>query len=154
MPVIFRRLGRPFSVAALLSLGFGLGGCALPPALSLANLAMSGLSYASTGKGTTDHLLSGAMDRDCALHRSLTEGAICVDAPNDPKVGPLADADPAPALGLGLGQAMTGRVFAQDLPPARAQLAMTSMPWPWIGHRHVDEFLRRRLYGLIVIGES
>lgn len=47
-------------------------GCA-----SLELLAVGGISYLLTGKGLSDHALSAVMDKDCALHRYLTDEAIC-----------------------------------------------------------------------------
>lgn len=55
-----------------------LGGCAVPPALTLASLAADGVSYVATGKSTTDHALSAIAQEDCALVRAVKEEAICV----------------------------------------------------------------------------
>lgn len=49
-------------------------GCA-----SLELMAVGGVSYLLTGKGLSDHALSLTLDQDCALHRVLTEGSLCVD---------------------------------------------------------------------------
>jgi len=85
MKIEFRgdRYFRPLRAALLvLSLAAGLSACAaIPPAVTVANLAATGLSYATTGKGTTDHLLSGATEQDCALHRSLMNRPVCRDVP-------------------------------------------------------------------------
>ena len=55
-----------------------LSGCAIiPPAVSITTFAIDGISYAVSGKSTTDHLISGIAEKDCALHRSLTEDTIC-----------------------------------------------------------------------------
>jgi hypothetical protein len=55
-----------------------LGGCALPPAVTLASLAADGVSYVATGKSVTDHGLSAATAQDCALLRPVFTGkAIC-----------------------------------------------------------------------------
>ena len=49
-------------------------GCA-----SLELMAVGGVSYLLTGKGLSDHALSLTLDQDCALHRVLTQGNVCVD---------------------------------------------------------------------------
>ncbi len=53
------------------------GACALPLPLQLAALAADGLSYLTTSKSMSDHGLSAALGRDCAVHRAITEGDIC-----------------------------------------------------------------------------
>ncbi len=54
------------------------GGCAaLPPSVQIASWALDGLSYIVSKKSVTDHGLSVAMQKDCALWRGLTEGRIC-----------------------------------------------------------------------------
>ncbi|MFQ5783268.1 MAG: SPOR domain-containing protein [Alphaproteobacteria bacterium] len=57
-----------------------LGGCILPPAVTVASLALDSLSYLGTGKGLGDNALSLATQRDCALERAFTErnlNAVC-----------------------------------------------------------------------------
>lgn len=54
-----------------------LSGCGLPPAIALAAYAADGISYATTGKSTTDHVLSAAADRDCALLRVAYNEEVC-----------------------------------------------------------------------------
>jgi hypothetical protein len=68
-----------------LSAAFLLAGCAVPPALTIASLAVDGISYATTGKSTTDHALSAVASEDCALMRALQEKAICT--PDETQVG-------------------------------------------------------------------
>ena len=48
-----------------------LSACA-PTAVTLAALAVTGMSYATTGKSVTDHALTVVAQRDCALHRMVT----------------------------------------------------------------------------------
>ena len=50
---------------------------AIPPAVQYASTAATIVSYVTTSKGTSDHLVSVVMDQDCALHRALTRGKIC-----------------------------------------------------------------------------
>lgn len=63
-------------IPALLSALF-LAGCALPPVITLASLAASGASYATTGKSTSDHAISAVVGEDCALHRIFGDEAVC-----------------------------------------------------------------------------
>lgn len=59
-----------------------LAGCvAIPPAIVAASYAVDGVSYAATGKGLKDHLLSAALDEDCALHRLVTDRRNQICAP-------------------------------------------------------------------------
>lgn len=78
-------------VVIVLLVPFLLAGCALPPALTLASLAADGVSYAATGKSTTDHALSAIAQEDCALVRAVKEEAICV--PKGTAVAALAGPD-------------------------------------------------------------
>lgn len=66
-------------IIALLVLAFALGGCLLPPALSIASFAADGVSLAATGKSINDHALSEVLDQDCALWRIVKDEEICVD---------------------------------------------------------------------------
>ncbi len=56
-----------------------LTGCGLPPALMVASYAADGISYVASGKSLTDHVLSALVQRDCALHRVVTEAILCRD---------------------------------------------------------------------------
>ena len=53
------------------------GACALPLPLQIAAWAADGFTYLMTSKSMSDHGLSAAVGRDCAVHRAVTEGAIC-----------------------------------------------------------------------------
>lgn len=67
---------RGFLVVALS--GLVLNGCvALPPAITLATLALDVGSYAVSGKTVTDHGLSAVMQKDCAVIKVLDEGQFC-----------------------------------------------------------------------------
>ncbi len=59
-----------------------LSGCAaaINPSM-IASAVVDGISYATTGKGQADHLISGLTDQDCAMHRGFTDKPIC----NPPK---------------------------------------------------------------------
>jgi len=60
---------------------FSLSGCAaLPPALTYLGYIKTGadgISYLTTRKSTTDHLLSSALEQDCAFHRVLWQEDVC-----------------------------------------------------------------------------
>lgn len=62
--------------AAVLPLA--LGGC-LPLPITIASTAFSGVSYLTSGKSTTDHVLSATMHQDCALTRPVVGEPICRD---------------------------------------------------------------------------
>lgn len=50
-----------------------LGGCALPIPIQVASWAIDVISVVATEKSVTDHGISALTNRDCALHRALTE---------------------------------------------------------------------------------
>ncbi len=55
-----------------------LSGCGLPPVVTYASYAADILSYLTTKKSVTDHGISLALEKDCALLRVL-DGPICVE---------------------------------------------------------------------------
>jgi hypothetical protein len=59
----------------------GLSGCGAPPALVIASYAADGASYIATGKSVTDHGISAATGRDCALWRTIKGNPVCADEP-------------------------------------------------------------------------
>lgn len=63
-------------LVALLPLA--LGGC-LPIPISIASSAIAGVSYLTSGKSTTDHVLSATMEQDCALTRPVFGEPVCRD---------------------------------------------------------------------------
>jgi len=62
-------------------LALGLSGCGAPPALIIASYAADGASYVATGKSVTDHGISAATGRDCALLRTIQGKPVCADEP-------------------------------------------------------------------------
>ncbi|MFT5540094.1 MAG: hypothetical protein ACI82H_001620 [Alphaproteobacteria bacterium] len=76
-----RRYG-PLVFSSLALVGI-LTGCA-SPVIMIASQMVGGVSYLATGKSTTDHALSGALDEDCALHRLIEGAAVCKAKPVDP----------------------------------------------------------------------
>jgi hypothetical protein len=70
-----------------------LGGCALPPAITVASFVADGVSYVLTGKNTTDHAISAVVRQDCALIRIVRGKDIC--DPDGEVLIELVGADPA-----------------------------------------------------------
>jgi hypothetical protein len=62
---------------AMIGLPLLLGGCGLPPALTVASWALDGVSYAISGKSVTDHAISEVAQQDCALLRVVQGREIC-----------------------------------------------------------------------------
>ena len=71
-----------------------LGGCGLvPPAVSIASLAVDAFSYAVSGKSVSDHGLSIVMQEDCAVLRLVQGKGICAPEPH-PETEIAAPRDP------------------------------------------------------------
>ncbi len=93
-------------------------GCALPPVIAIASYASTGISYLTSGKGPTDHALSAMADRDCAMHRMVTGGNICLEQGDQPADGPdggvvIASADSPDQKGVRLDGIVQGtEIFA------------------------------------------
>ena len=66
-------------VPALLFLLNGCAALAIPPALTIASYATDGVSYLATDKSITDHILSDALGKNCAVWRILRGRSICKD---------------------------------------------------------------------------
>lgn len=64
---------------AIAGLPLLMGGCIplLPLPISIASTGLSGLAILTTGKSTTDHVISAARDQDCAVHRVAFGDNIC-----------------------------------------------------------------------------
>ena len=73
----------------VLLLPLALGACA-PTAVTVVSLAAGGFSYATTGKGLTDHAISGVTQSDCAVHRVLSDRPLCA-----PEQAPMIAAPPS-----------------------------------------------------------
>lgn len=54
-----------------------LSGCALPVPFQIASWALDGISMLATQKSVTDHGISLVTQKDCAIWRGVTEGALC-----------------------------------------------------------------------------
>ena len=64
-------------VAVVFACVAAVGGCAAPPALQVIALLADVVSYAFSEKSVSDHGLSIAAHRDCAIWRVVTEGSVC-----------------------------------------------------------------------------
>ncbi len=72
-------------------------GCALPVPLQLASWAISGISYATTGKSISDHAVSAVTEKDCAVHRIALGKQICTNiAPDETMYVHNDPTEPAP----------------------------------------------------------
>jgi len=69
--------GKMARISAFVAAMLGLGGCALPTGVVIAGYAADGASYLVTGKSATDHALSAAADRDCAVLRVTIHEPVC-----------------------------------------------------------------------------
>ncbi len=56
-----------------------IAGCAPPAVHQIASWVADGLLYVTTGKGTSDHVISIAMQKDCAMWRVISGMEICFD---------------------------------------------------------------------------
>jgi hypothetical protein len=97
----------------------------VPPVISLVSYAADGLSYLSSGKSLTDHALSAAAERDCAVLRLFTTGEICRDFTQTAAVSEpgFVWSDAEPAIGAGVdrgGNAKSAAESPQPVAPAAA----------------------------------
>lgn len=67
-------------VAALL---LALGGCSVSPAVDAVSWGVDGFSYLITGKSMTDHAMSAAAGKDCAMLRVVKGQKTCVPKDED-----------------------------------------------------------------------
>ena len=70
------------AVFVLCSVAFGLSGCILPPAVTIATVMTDFGSLVATGKTTSDHAISFVVEEDCRVWRGVAEvsvEAICFD---------------------------------------------------------------------------
>lgn len=65
-------------LTALILVAFSLSACALPPVIEVASLVLGGGSWLVTGKGLSDHAVSAAVDKDCAMVRPVIGQKFCL----------------------------------------------------------------------------
>ncbi len=85
-----------YKTASVLLAATVVSGCAAPIGLQIASWTMSGISYATTGKSLSDHAISAVMESDCAVHRILLDGRLCVSADAVAVDTVLAEAEVSP----------------------------------------------------------
>lgn len=97
-------------------LAIPLAGCALPPAVTIASLALDAGSYVVSGKTMTDHGLSMVAQKDCRLIGVL-QGQVCKERPQfDTTV--VATLQPLPG-----DRRMAGQTREPGTRPPRIQLS-------------------------------
>ena len=110
-----------------------LAGCGVPTSVTVASLAVSGMSVVFTGKGLSDHTLSAFTKRDCALARVIYSAPLC-----QPRGVEKRDTASRPALALAGGNheiaalATMTDFEAQGLSaiaPAAGESAWPESPW-------------------------
>jgi SPOR domain len=104
---------------ALIPVLASLSGCAIPPALTIASLAINAASYAATGKSVSDHGLSAMVGEDCALWRVVADRKICRDDQVEPAGPAVAEAAPD----LSSSPAPAEPETATELPARAVELA-------------------------------
>ena len=132
------------------------GGCVLPPALTIASLVADGISMASSGKTVTDQAVSVLLQKDCRLWRLVRGKSICgSDAsvvaiaalpppvppraaspglrPTDPLVAVAApvetlSTEPAPAPGAQFSPLVPSTAMPEPLPAASRSQTETAAP--------------------------
>ena len=100
------------ALAAALAVA-ALPGCGLPTAVTVATYAADGVSFVATGKGVTDHALSAAVDRDCALLRAMNGDAVCRAKPGTVAKRDVRTAEGRIAGGTPLPEEPAARAVAQ-----------------------------------------
>ena len=94
-------------------LALPLGGCVLPPAVSIASLALDIGSFAATGKSATDHVISGIAGEDCRM-LGILEGEICREEQEfETAVASLEPLRPLPEAAPGVIAPSTEQQFAE-----------------------------------------
>lgn len=95
-------------LVSLLFLPLAAGGCVLPPAVTVASLVADGVSYMATGKSVSDHGISVATARDCAVLRAVVERRpVCGPTPNRGRDVPVVVGNPAAPQPGGIAAAAT-----------------------------------------------
>ncbi|MGO1117161.1 hypothetical protein ACTL6U_00520 [Rhodovibrionaceae bacterium A322] len=123
------------SVIVAVSSLFMLSGCvaAIPPAISVASLALDTGSYMVSGKTVTDHGLSAMLEGDCSLVRVLEKGTFCAEEQDYQLASAVLEPLPDDAT-LELAEATVVRhAYVTSLVPRDATEDFTNFPSePWI----------------------
>ena len=151
MQDVVKLLCKTIGMAAVVSLPFVAGGCALPPAVTVASLAVDGVSYMASGRTVSDHAISYAAQEDCALYRIVQGESICrkegtteqgvalagVSAPlNVAEALPEAGSEAAARLGPAAGAAAVSE--KDEEVAALAPVRFVDERWVYPGVPHVE----------------
>jgi len=130
-----RLVGRALAV---LVLGAGLAGCALPPAVLMAGYVGDGVLVASTGKTPSDVGVSLASGKDCATWHLVKDEDFCQEAAHDePEAVPHQIAEDEAQAERQIAQAptedtarasLTARTLAAALQPVATAEARPAVP--------------------------
>lgn len=134
-----------------------LGGCALPVPVQIASWAVDGLLYITTEKTMADHGVSLVAQKDCAMLRVVTEGALCRDddaqtlvaSADVPAQAPMQDDDMVLQLAA-FETAAGGEVAVEPPETARPERVFKDSSIHWQTIRDVALFIE----GLIEPGPS
>ena len=110
----------------ILALGvgvFALSGCALPMPLQVASWALDGISYLVTEKSVTDHGISLVAEKDCALFRGITEGAVCREWGDSETETLVADAGEKKTAPIGPVRVGFTEHAVSNMPPLNTKIA-------------------------------
>ena len=110
-----------------------LNGCAAPVALTVATLALDGFSWVTTGKSSTDHVLSASTNKDCRVTRALQGEPICANTQVAFATGSGPD-KPGPQYGSKAGNP-TGDIAVASVSPTQAEILAAANTAPAAGAR-------------------
>ncbi len=103
-----------------------LSGCAIPPIVSVASLALDFASYGATGKTVADHGLSAVLRKDCSLFRGL-EGEVCVaEGSAEAAVKPPREAETRGSLRFALLEEESNRAMVHQSAGSDARVTLQS----------------------------
>jgi hypothetical protein len=105
---------RALAGAALIA---SLGGCALPGTVAMAGYAADGASYLFSGKSASDHALSAAFDRDCALLRVTMNEPICRESEKNRREAREAGDAAMASYVAASGEVAVGQIVLTGPPP-------------------------------------
>ena len=96
--------------------------CIAPPAITVASLALSGVSLVQTGKTLPDHALSSVSQRDCIMFRATRGEQICQTEIAAPDGAMVVAAGPTDATGTPWPEEITAVPAPLDRVPAHEPL--------------------------------
>lgn len=108
---------------------FSLTACVAPPAITVASLAISGVSYLETGKTLPDHALSSFSARDCIVFRAARGERVCQDS-SATAVAAVPAPAPADAAAVPWQPAAPVAPVTVAALPAPAPVETTDLPAP------------------------